>query len=504
MDQLNDFFLKLFDTDGFPKHWYCGTQWTAELGLLHITSDLVIFFSYASIPILLSLFILERKDIPFIPIFWLFAAFITFCGLTHLIEAAIFWQPCYRFLGLMKALTAFISFITAIALTGVIPKALAIPNLVATRALYKVIVESTSDAILTTDLKGTCLSWNRGAEKMFGYAAQEIIGHSISKLGGESYQREIEDALKVIKANGTVILSQSHRYHKSGKLIPVLGTYSRLIDYKGHVIGLCAVIKDLSKKRMLETQLTEKARQLEERNKILKKLNKALQLRNEEMDSFMHVASHDLKSPLRIITNFTSILADKSKNAKNEDEETQYLVSTIHTQAQQMGKFINDLLSYFQVGSEKFEYEEVDCHQLISEIIKVIEIPKNFIIQSKIDTLPIIAPRLPLQIIFQNLITNSIKHHHNPEAGQVEITAQRAKEAIIFRVKDNGPGIPPAYREKIFDIFQTLNPKEQAGGSGIGLSLVKRLLQRYQGAVKVESKLGQGTTFEVIWPLKHT
>jgi PAS domain S-box-containing protein len=122
------FFCDLFDTSGFPPRWHCG-QWTDAHGWLHIVSDIAIFGAYAAIPLVLVFFIRKRKDVPFSPIFWLFSAFIVSCGLTHLIEATIFWHPWYRLSGLLKAVTAVVSWVTVMALIRVIPSALALPGL---------------------------------------------------------------------------------------------------------------------------------------------------------------------------------------------------------------------------------------------------------------------------------------------------------------------------------------------------------------------------------------
>ena len=124
------FFSKLFDTSGFPDRWHCGT-WSSDVGWLHIISDLTIFLAYLAIPVVLTFFLLRRRDVPFLGVFWLFAAFIVACGFGHLFEAGAFWWPAYRFTGLLKALTATISLGTVVALIFVTPKALALPGVAA-------------------------------------------------------------------------------------------------------------------------------------------------------------------------------------------------------------------------------------------------------------------------------------------------------------------------------------------------------------------------------------
>lgn len=126
---LSNFFGSLLTTDGFPPRWECGTAWTPALGWLHIVADLAIFGAYLAIPVVLAAFITKRGDLPFPPILWLFVAFIAFCGIGHCIEATIFWIPWYRLAGVIKGVTAVISWITVLALIRVVPQALKLPGL---------------------------------------------------------------------------------------------------------------------------------------------------------------------------------------------------------------------------------------------------------------------------------------------------------------------------------------------------------------------------------------
>lgn len=131
------FLFRLFDTSGFPPRWHCGT-WSSGLGWLHVISDSAIFGAYMAIPCVLAYFAHRRRDVPFLPIFWLFVAFIAFCGLGHLIEASIFWHPWYRLSGLVKLGTAIVSWGTVFALMPVLPRALALPGLAASHQKLQV------------------------------------------------------------------------------------------------------------------------------------------------------------------------------------------------------------------------------------------------------------------------------------------------------------------------------------------------------------------------------
>lgn len=136
---------RLFDTSEFPARWHCGT-WSELHGWTHIVADIAIFAAYAAIPIALVIFVTRRRDTPFLPIFWLFVAFILFCGITHLAEAIIFWNPWYRFSALLKVCTAIVSWATVLALIPVIPKALTLPGLAAANAQLEQQVAERRDA----------------------------------------------------------------------------------------------------------------------------------------------------------------------------------------------------------------------------------------------------------------------------------------------------------------------------------------------------------------------
>lgn len=192
----------LLDTEGFVPRWECG-DWTTLHGWAHILSDLAIFGAYAAIPMALIYFVSKRKDVPFLPIFWLFGAFILACGSTHLIEASLFWEPRYRLSAAVKVFTAVVSWATVIALIRILPRALRIPGMtkllstleheVAERGkvemelrraidLETAILDAALDAIITIDENGTVLAWNPAAVRTFGYSVAEAKGKSIDQL----------------------------------------------------------------------------------------------------------------------------------------------------------------------------------------------------------------------------------------------------------------------------------------------------------------------------------
>ncbi|QDV50009.1 PAS domain-containing protein [Gimesia fumaroli] len=194
------FFTKLFDTSDFPARWYCGS-WSSDVGWLHIISDIAIFAAYFAIPVVLLYFLLQRKDLPFPKIIWLFAAFIMFCGFGHLIEAGIFWWPVYRFSGLIKACTAIVSLITVLVLIRLVPEALKFPSAVLlakdlqrSKERLDFALESGQIGVWEWNIKTDTLSWDRKTREIFDVDQEQ----SVLSFTDFSKRLHLEDRERVI------------------------------------------------------------------------------------------------------------------------------------------------------------------------------------------------------------------------------------------------------------------------------------------------------------------
>ena len=485
VSDFTDFIRLIFITEGFPPRWYCGSAWTPELGYFHIFSDLAIFGSYIIISLTVAYFMSKRDDIPFTFIFWLFCSFTVLCGLTHFVDATLFWQPWYRLSSTIKFFTAIVSLLTAYKLIKVIPKVLDLPSLAATRAHLSWIFDSTQDAIITIDLEGKVTAWNGGAEDIFGYHVSEALGKNLSCLLTE------ESDIKEFKKNISNVLSgklkgsyEIKRTNKFGKILDLSITASPLFDGTGKILGICSIIKDITEKKKLERDLKDKFKELE--------------IKNKELQSFNYIASHDLKSPLRNFSNLIDWLIEDGMHELNSSSQRH--LRLLKDRATRMERLLEDLLIYTKAGSENVLPEEVNCFEMIKEIKEMQLLPEGFQINFPHDLPNMITYKIPLQQIFHNLISNAIKHHHNPTQGIVKISCTIGSECIHFEVKDNGPGIPKAYHERIFKMFETLKPKDQIDGSGAGLAIVKKLLDNFNGEIKVISKEMEGTSFIFKWP----
>lgn len=262
------------------------------------------------------------------------------------------------------------------------------------------------------------------------------------------------------------------------------------------VISLSSYLIAIQFYRRSEGKLAEKAQELALLNHNLTATNASLAERNQELDQFTYIVSHDLKAPLRAIANLSQWLEEdlQDKLAQDTSEQLQLLRQRVF----RMDAFIDGLLRYSRAGKVKEEKITVNVRQLLEEIIDSLNPPPNFTI-AILGEMPVFKTEaLPLQQVFSNLISNSIKHNSNPE-GKIEISFLDTVEAYQFAIADNGKGIPPKYHNKIFEIFQTVAARDEKESTGIGLSIVKKIIENQGGKIWLKSDEGKGTTFYFTW-----
>jgi len=215
---------------------------------------------------------------------------------------------------------------------------------------------------------------------------------------------------------------------------------------------------------------------------------------NKELEQFAYVASHDLQEPLRMITGYTNLLSKRYKG-KLDDEADEFIGFAVDG-ANRMRVLINDLLTYSRVGMQRKEFAPTDCELILGQTLAGLQV----VIQESAarvthDPLPtVMANDVQLGQLFQNLIGNALKYH-NGDAPAVHIGCQRRDNDWLLSICDNGIGIDPRFAEKIFLIFQRLHNREQYPGTGIGLAVCKRIVERHGGKIWVESAPGKGATF---------
>jgi PAS domain S-box-containing protein len=227
--------------------------------------------------------------------------------------------------------------------------------------------------------------------------------------------------------------------------------------------------------------------------KVLFQLNEELLRSNKELEQFAYVASHDLQEPLRMVSSFTQLLSQRYKDKL--DNNAQDFIQFAVEGASRMQVLINDLLDYSRIGTKGNEFSKVDIHDVLGRVVSNLQLKiqeKNALITN--DEVPtVVADEGQMIQLFQNLILNSLKFSRS--SPRVHISAKEEKDHYLFSVKDNGIGIEAQYFDRIFQIFQRLHPKDKYGGTGIGLPICKRIVDRHGGEIWVESKPGKGSVF---------
>ncbi len=253
----------------------------------------------------------------------------------------------------------------------------------------------------------------------------------------------------------------------------------------------------LAQHQAVEQQLRDRVIEIEQTNLRLSVATNLLEKRNQELDEFACIASHDLQAPLRGIANLADWL---SKDLGGQlPAENQQQIDLIQSRVLQMSALINGLLQYARVGREQVDAMTVNVSKIVAEVVETIEPPSEFHIKFA-ENMPTLRTQvLLLKQVFANLIDNAIKYHDRPN-GSVEILATERDYFWQFTVVDDGPGIAPEHHKKIFGIFQTLTGRDNHKGSGVGLAIVQKIVESQGGVVWVDSDLGRGSAFSFTWP----
>lgn len=308
--------------------------------------------------------------------------------------------------------------------------------------------------------------------------------------GAETFLDEIWEHILIISRGECKITDEIILKTKDEKYRHILGGLQMLHeDLEENKLDFVKKLEAEYKLEALREKSDANAKKMEADHQI-----ELLKKKNEELAQFNYVASHDLQEPLRTITSFSDLL--QKKYAEKLDREAQTYLSFILESAHRMSTLIFDLLNYSRIGAD-YELKQIDCHKIVDSVLQdlehIIEKTKPSI---KIAPLPVLhCNRTGMHQVFQNLIGNALKFKKTDTQAQVCISVQSDEKNYIFSIADNGIGIEPAYRERIFGIFQRLHTKDQYDGTGIGLASCKKIVEMHHGEIWLDSELGEGSTF---------
>lgn len=239
---------------------------------------------------------------------------------------------------------------------------------------------------------------------------------------------------------------------------------------------------------VIETDITERKEALERQALLLDKVEKA----NKELTDFAYIVSHDLKAPLRAIKNLVSWIAEDCREAIGPDSREQMDLLTGRVDRMQM--LIDGILQYSRAGRSREEAVRIDLNGLLAEVVEMLAPPEHIAIDTRADLPVIHAERTRIQQVFQNLLSNAIKFMDKPE-GRITVDSVEQDDCWQFSVTDNGPGIEERHFDLVFEMFKTLQPRDEFESTGVGLTVVKKVVEYYGGKVWLESTVGEGTTF---------
>ncbi|ARP81882.1 PAS domain-containing sensor histidine kinase [Bordetella genomosp. 8] len=353
-------------------------------------------------------------------------------------------------------------------------------------ARLRAVFDTAVDAIVTIDEQGRIERFNPAAVRVFGYTEDEVMGRNVSMLMPSPY-REMHDRYldnyldtgeKKIIGIGREVLGM----RKGGAVFPMdLAVAEMRVGDRRMFTGM---VRDITERKRAEARYAE----------LLREVTSA----NEELTNFAYIVSHDLKAPLRGISSLANWLVEDYADRLDDEgrEHLRLLVGRVH----RMSGLIDGILEYSRIGRIKEARVSVDLDVLVREIVDLLAPPPHIEVRVE-DPLPVVhADRTRMQQLFQNLLSNAIKYMDKPE-GVVRISCEPAGERWRFAVADNGPGIEERHHERIFQLFQTLAPRDRIESTGVGLTLVKKIVEMYGSEIYVQSVLGAGTTFSFTLPI---
>ncbi|MEO8370278.1 MAG: PAS domain S-box protein [Candidatus Solibacter sp.] len=343
------------------------------------------------------------------------------------------------------------------------------------------IVESSDDAIISKDLTGTITSWNRGAERVFGYTAEEVIGKPVMILIPPDRLQEEPEILRRLQRGERVDHFETIRRRKDGTLLNISLTISPVRDLTGRIVGASKIARDITEQKRAEED--------SERS------NRDLRRANQDLETFAYSASHDLQEPLRMIAISAQLLERKAGDLTDENK---YFLKSILDGAGRMQTLLEDLLSYTRATRQgEGPVPVLESGKVLEAVLQHFR-PSLDLNHAKVDISPlpsVAVYEVHLIQLFQNLIGNALKYRRT-EDPYVQISAVEAGGWNVFSVSDNGLGIDRRFREQIFGLFKRLHTREEFPGSGIGLAICKRIAEQYGGSIWLERSVpGRGSVF---------
>ena len=496
--QVTDFFSKIFDTNDFPARWHCG-NWTAFHGWLYIASDLAIWAAYFTIPVLLLRIMIKRKDIALNGVISLFLAFVFLCGLTHLIDAVIFWWPAYRLSALLRLAAAIISIIAAYALNRVFPELIGLRSVrelkleIAKRKLTEERLSASEFLLLEAGRIARVGGWEYDLitkKRSYSRAVHHILeipydydiyqDHLLSYFPAP-FRSSLNQAATEAIRHGTKWDLETPAVTMTNKTLWVRNIGEPVFNQQGQVIKIRGTLTDIDQYKKHELELS--------------KALKATQEKSERLKKFGYVLSHNVRNHTSNLAALTAMAEIEALDAENRD-----LVLKSRQVTHALTTTLDDLAEVIEAQDEILVKETIGFEQAA---LKAIEAQTMQISRAQAQVslsfkvAGIRFPALYLDSILKHLLANAIRYRKPDEALQIHLSTYiNDNGRVVLECRDNGLGMDlPAYGHKLFNLYATFHPPLSA--RGVGLFLMKTHIESQGGEVGVYSRPGKGATFQV-------
>jgi PAS domain S-box-containing protein len=363
-------------------------------------------------------------------------------------------------------------------------------DLVESTGRFATIFRHAPVGIVSCGVDGTILDMNPEAEAMFGFAPGAALGRSLDILmpaaaRGLHHARLAAFDEHSIAMNADRDVAGLRQDGTEFPLSVTLGSVS--VGQRKTIIG---ILRDVSERHEAEEKLAATLAALEASTAELERSN-------GELDQFAYIASHDLKAPLRVIDNASLWLEEDLAEFLTDD--TRESMDLLRSRVHRMERLLDDLLAYSRVGRVEHRTTLMPGTEILEKVVALVSPPEGFRVEGGPGLDAVLLPDMPISGVLLNLVSNAIKHHDRSE-GLVRVTVEDLGASYAFAVEDDGPGIPEEYRERVFGMFQTLKPRDEVEGSGMGLAFVRKTVASVNGTLNLSAKSDRGCVFRFTWP----
>lgn len=362
----------------------------------------------------------------------------------------------------------------------------------ATEDLSALLLEFKDYAIIRVDPAGFVRSWNFGAEHIYGYSYEEIIGQHISVFYSEKLpakEAAANRSLQIALAAGRCE-EEGWRYNKQGKPFYANAILTALYNADGSLKGFAKVTRDITQQKSLEAENLLLHGQLEDK---VRQRTRELEIVNKELEAFSYSVSHDLRTPLRAISGYSMMLKDDY--GSKLDVEGNRIMDAIVANTKMMGQLIDDLLTFSKMARLETVSERIDMTRLVERCLEDLSREQSNHIITVAALPPCSGDITMFRQVWFNLLANAIKYSSKKEKPQIEIGSTDDPGFHVYYVKDNGVGFDMKYANKLFGVFQRLHRQDEFEGTGLGLALVKRIISKHGGDIWADASPNKGATF---------